>query len=54
MRDLLKIDLKRVCKDTLFLVLLILAGVFALVGPILMKAAFSFINIEDMFMNYYK
>ena len=48
MRDLLKMDLKRVCKDTLFLVLLILAGVFALVGPILMKAVFSFINIDEI------
>lgn len=52
MRDLLKIDLKRVCKDTLFLVLLILAGVFAFVGPILMKAAFSFINIEEIAGNF--
>ena len=45
MRDLLKTDLKRILKDKLFLVVLILGGVFALITPLLYEAlvlAFDF------------
>ncbi len=51
MRDLLKTDLKRIYKDTLFLVLLILAGVFAFIGPVLMQSIFSFLEIGDLVGN---
>ena len=37
MRDLLKADLKRAWKDKLFLILCILAGVFAVSTPLLYK-----------------
>lgn len=48
MRDLLKADLKRVFKDKLFIILSILAIVFALSTPLLYKALFSAFDIEEM------
>jgi ABC-type transport system involved in multi-copper enzyme maturation permease subunit len=49
MRDLLKADLKRALKDKLFLVLCILAGVFAISTPLLYKAIFSVLDMEELF-----
>ena len=48
MRDLLKADLKRALKDKLFLVLCILAGVFAISTPLLYKAIFSVLDMEEL------
>lgn len=47
MRELLKVDLKRVFKDTLFLVLMILTVVFAIIGPVLTRALFSLIDMGE-------
>lgn len=46
MLNLLKTDLKRVIKDKLFLISCILCGVFALIGPLLYKAVFYFMEAE--------
>ncbi len=48
MRNLLKADLKRAWKDKLFLILCILAGVFAVTTPLLYKAIFSFMDMEEL------
>ncbi len=48
MRELLKADLKRAVKDKLFLVLIIIAGVFAVLIPLIYKALFSLVNLEEM------
>ena len=48
MFDLLKADLKRVFKDKLFMILCIIAGAFILFTPLLYKALFSAIDMEDM------
>lgn len=48
MRNLLKADLKRVWKDKLFFILLILAGVFALITPLLYKAIFALMSMEEL------
>ena len=47
MRNLLKADLKRAWKDKLFIVLFILAGVFALITPLLYKAIFALMSMEE-------
>ncbi len=52
MRDLLKTDLKRVYKDVLFIVLLILAVVFAIIGPVLSNAMLSFIQMDEFADNF--
>ncbi|MBE6535504.1 MAG: hypothetical protein E7677_02650 [Ruminococcaceae bacterium] len=46
MLKLLKVDFKRVFKDKLFLVVCILAGVFAVVTPLLYVAIFGSIGVE--------
>lgn len=48
MRNLLKADLKRAWKDKLFLILCILAGVFAISTPLLYKAIFALMDMEEM------
>ena len=48
MFNLLKMDLKRLFKDKLFLVLCILAGVFALITPLLYKGLFALMEGEDL------
>lgn len=48
MFNLLKTDLRRVLKDKLFLVLCIIAGVFAFITPLLYRGLFSLIDGEDM------
>ena len=48
MRDLLKTDFKRVLKDKLFLILCIVAAVFALSSPLLYKALFALVPPEEM------
>lgn len=48
MRNLYVTDLKRILKDKLFMVTCILAGVFALINPLLNKLLFSFLGIEDI------
>ena len=48
MRNLLKADLKRAWKDKLFVVLCILAAVFAVSTPLLYKAIFSFMDMEEL------
>lgn len=48
MRDLLKNDLKRVWKDKLFLVACIIAGVFALVTPLLFKGILAMASMEEL------
>lgn len=48
MRNLIRVDLRRAMKDKIFLVLCILTGVFAVVTPLLYKAIFSLLNIEEM------
>ncbi len=47
MFSLLKIDLKRVLKDKLFLVLIILAGVFAVITPLLYEMMFVLLEAEE-------
>ena len=46
MLKLLKVDFKRVFKDKLFLVVCILAGVFAIVTPLLYVAIFGSIGVD--------
>ena len=48
MCNLLKADLKRAWKDKLFLILCVLAGVFAVSTPLLYKAIFSLMDMEEM------
>jgi ABC-type transport system involved in multi-copper enzyme maturation permease subunit len=48
MFNLLKMDLKRLFKDKLFLVLCILAGVFALITPLLYKGLSALMQGEDL------
>lgn len=48
MRNLIKADLKRVWKDKLFIVLLILAGVFAVITPVLYKVIFATSSPEEL------
>ncbi|MBR2612945.1 MAG: hypothetical protein IKC72_07735 [Clostridia bacterium] len=47
MRNLYITDLKRILKDKLFLIAAILAGVFALINPLLNKILFSALELED-------
>lgn len=47
MFNLLKTDLRRVLKDKLFLVLCIIAGVFALITPLLYKGLFVIMGGDD-------
>ena len=47
MLSLLKIDFKRVLKDKLFMVLAILALVFAVISPLLYKVLFSLLEAEE-------
>lgn len=48
MRNLYFADLKRILKDKVFLVTCILAGVFALINPLLNKAIFEMLDIGEM------
>ena len=48
MRDLFKIDLRRILKDKLFFVTCIIALVLAVVNPLLNKVLFSLLDLEDM------
>ena len=48
MRNLLKTDIQRVLKDRLFMILCIIAGAFALVGPLLYKLLFNALEVEEM------
>ena len=48
MFELLKVDLKRVIKDKLFLIICIIAGAFVLFTPLLYKGLFMLIEAEDM------
>ncbi len=48
MRNLYITDLKRIFKDKLFLVTCILATVFALINPLLNKAIFELLGINDL------
>lgn len=48
MRNLLKTDIQRVFKDKLFMVLCIIAGAFALVGPLLYKVLLNAVEAEEM------
>lgn len=48
MRNLYVTDLKRILKDKLFLVTCILAGVFALINPVLNKVLFEVLDMGDM------
>ena len=48
MRNLLKADLKRAWRDKLFVVLCVLAGIFAVSTPLLYKAIFSFMDMEEL------
>lgn len=48
MRDLIVTDLKRIIKDKLFLISVIIAAAFALFNPLLYKVMFSAIEMEDM------
>ena len=48
MRNLIKTDLKRIIKDKLFLISLIIAAGFALFTPLLYKALFSAMEMPDM------
>lgn len=48
MRDLLKADLRRVLKDKLVIVLLIIAGVFAITTPLLYKLIFEFLDMGEL------
>ncbi len=48
MRNLYFTDLKRILKDKLFLVTCILAGVFALINPVLNKVLFEILDMSDM------
>lgn len=47
MLKLLKTDLKRVVKDKLFLISCIIATVFAFFSPLLYKAMFALLGVED-------
>ena len=48
MRNLIKTDLKRIVKDKLFLISLIIAAAFSLFTPLLYKALFSAMEMSDM------
>lgn len=48
MRNLYVTDIKRIIKDKLFLVSCILAGVFALINPILNKVIFEAVDLGEM------
>ena len=48
MRNLYVADLKRILKDKLFLVTCILAGVFAVINPLLNKVLFEALDLGDM------
>lgn len=49
MFNLLKTDLKRILKDKLFLVLCIIAGVFAIITPLMNKGMMDLLEGEDLF-----
>ena len=48
MRNLYVMDIKRILKDKLFMVTCILAGVFALINPLLNKLIFSLLDMEEV------
>ena len=48
MRNLYLTDLKRILKDKLFLVTCILAGVFAIINPLLNKVLFEALDLGEM------
>ncbi len=48
MRNLYLADLKRILKDKLFMVTCILAGVFAVINPILNKALFELLDLGEL------
>ncbi len=48
MRNLYLADIKRILKDKLFMVTCILAGVFALINPLLNKALFEFLDMGEL------
>lgn len=48
MRNLYVTDIKRIIKDKLFLVSCILAGVFAIINPILNKVLFEAVDLGEM------
>ena len=48
MLDLLKVDLKRVFKDKLFMIICIIAGAFIISTPLLYKVLFSAIDMGDL------
>ena len=48
MRNLYITDLKRILKDKLFMVTCILAGVFALINPLLNKVLFSALELDEI------
>ena len=50
MLNLYKTDLKRILRDRLFIIVLIIAGVYAAFSPLLFYALFKFIGVEDMGM----
>lgn len=52
MRELLKTDFKRIFKDTLFLVLMILAVVFAIISPVLSHTVVSFMQMDEFAENF--
>ena len=51
MRNLYVTDIKRILKDKLFLVTCILAGVFAIVNPLLNKILFTALDLGDLVSN---
>ena len=48
MRNLYVTDIKRIIKDKLFLVTCILAGIFAIINPLLNKVLFEALGLDDM------
>ncbi len=51
MRNLIKTDLKRIVKDKLFMIALIIAGVFAIITPLMIIGLFEFIGEGDELLN---
>ena len=47
MLNLLKTDLKRVCKDKLFLILCIIAAAFAIFNPLVYKLLFAMVDMVE-------
>ena len=48
MRELIKSDIKRMLKDKLILIACIIGGAFAIITPLLYKAIFGLLEVEEM------